>query len=92
MLVVVEEGTGDLQGAIRRRRLLRIRLVGLLILTGGFGAWCWVLVTQWVTAFYGEDWSVDIVTVLLALAVWGVLVVATAATWKALQRKPTAPR
>jgi hypothetical protein len=69
--------------------MLRVQLVVLLVVTPAFGAWCWlVLVTEYVTNYYGDERSVGIYAILLALAVWGALCFATVTTWRSLRPRP----
>ena len=72
---------------MRRRRVLQVRLVILFLVTSVWGLWCWVLATEYVVDYWGEQWSVGLSTVLAALGVWVGLLLATVAAWRALNRK-----
>lgn len=87
----MEGGPRDLRPAIRQRRLIRLQLVVLLLTATGWGVWCWLLVTEYVVDYAGEEWSVGVFSVILNISVWAVLIVAAVATWRWLQR-PTWPR
>ena len=72
---------------MRRRRALRIRLVVLTVVASGWGLWCWVLATEYIVDYAGEAWSVGLFSVLAALFVWAVLILATVGTWRSLGEK-----
>jgi hypothetical protein len=71
---------------MRRRRILRLQLVVLLVVTSGWGLWCWVLATEYIVDYWGPEWSVGLFTVLGAIVVWAGLLLATVAMWRALNR------
>jgi len=72
---------------MRRRRILRLRLLALQVVTSAWGLWCWLLATEYIVDYRGDEWSVGLFSVLLALGVWAVLILATVATWRAHNRK-----
>jgi hypothetical protein len=78
---------GDLRAAMRRRRSLRLLLVALFLVASAWGLWCWLLATEYIVDYRGEEMSVGLFTVLGALGVWMVLILAMVATWRALTRK-----
>ena len=63
---------------------MRVRLLVLLVASSGWGLWCWLLATEYVVDYRGEEWSVGLFSVLAALGVWAVLILAAVATWRAL--------
>jgi hypothetical protein len=67
--------------------MLRLLLAVLLPVTSAWGLWCWLLATEYIIDSRGEEWSVGLFTVLAALGVWAVLILAMVATWRALTRK-----
>jgi hypothetical protein len=77
----------DLLAAMRRRRILRLLLVVLFLAASAWGLWCWVLATEYIVDYRGEEMSVGLFNVLAALGVWAVLILAMVATWRALNRK-----
>jgi len=77
----------DLGAAIRRRRLLRILLIVLFVAASVWGLWCWLLATEYIVDYRGEEMQVGLLTVLAALFMWAVLILAMVATWRALGRK-----
>ena len=77
----------DLGAEIQRRRMLRILLMVLFIAASAWGLWCWVLATEYIVDFWGEEMQVGLFTVLAALFMWGVLILAMVATWRALYKK-----
>jgi hypothetical protein len=77
----------DLQATMRRRRSLRLLLVALFLVASAWGLWCWLLVTEYIVDYRGEEWSVGLFSVLMALGVWAPLLLAMVATWRALDRK-----
>jgi hypothetical protein len=77
----------DLRAAIRRRRTLRLLLVALFLVASAWGLWCWLLATEYIVDYRGEEMSVGLFTVLGALGLWAVLILAMVATWRALNRK-----
>jgi len=81
----------DLTAAMRRRRVLRVQLTVLMVAASGWGLWCWLLATEYVVDYRGEEWSVGLFSVLAALGVWAVLILAAVATWRALAGKPGRP-
>jgi uncharacterized membrane protein len=85
----VEKAPTDLRAAMRRRRILQVRLGVLLVVTSAWGLWCWVLATEYTVDYWGPEWSVGLFTVLAALVVWTGLLLASVATWRALNRKWT---
>ena len=78
----------DLLAAIRRRRALRLLLVVLLLVASAWGLWCWLLATEYVIDYRGEEWSVGLFTVLAAIGLWVGLLLAAAAIWRSLRGKP----
>jgi hypothetical protein len=72
---------------MRRRRILGVCLVALLLAASAWGMWCWLLVTEYIVDYRGEEWSVGLFTVLVALGVWAALLLGMVATWRALNRK-----
>ncbi len=72
--------------------MLRLQLVVLLLVATGWGVWCWLLVTEYVVDYAGEEWSVGLFSVVVNLAVWAALTLATVATWRSLQGKSSWPR
>ena len=78
----------DLAGAMGRRRVLKVRLVALMVVSSGWGLWCWLLATEYVIDYRGEEWQVGLFSVLAALLVWALLILAAVATWRSLEGKP----
>lgn len=77
----------DLQAEFRRRRIFVVLLVVLFIAASAWGMWCWVLATEYIIDFRGEEMQVGLLTVVGALGVWAVIILAMVATWRALNRK-----
>ncbi len=64
-----------------------VLLVVLFIAASAWGMWCWVLATEYIIDFRGEEMQVGLLTVVGALGVWAVIILAMVATWRALNRK-----
>jgi hypothetical protein len=77
----------DLRAEWRRRRLFVALLVVLFVAASAWGLWCWVLASEYVIDFRGEEMQVGLGTVLAALALWAVIILAMVTTWRALNRK-----
>jgi hypothetical protein len=60
--------------------------VGLLAVTTAWGVWCWLLVTEYVIDYSGEEWNVGLFTVLPAVALLAGLSFATLSTWGSVPR------
>jgi len=67
--------------------MLRILLMVLFVVASAWGLWCWVLATEYVVDFRGEEMQVGLLTVLAALFMWAVLILAMVTTWRALNRR-----
>jgi hypothetical protein len=80
-------GNPDLRAALRRRRILGVLLVVLFLAASAWGLWCWVLATEYIIDFRGEEMQVGLLNVVGALGVWAVVILAMVATWRALNRK-----
>jgi hypothetical protein len=78
---------GDLGPTIRRRRALRVLLVVLFVAASAWGMWCWVLATEYIIDFRGEEMQVGFFNVVFALALWLGIILAMVTTWRALNRK-----
>ena len=68
-----------------------MQLVVLLVVASGWGLWCWLLTTEYIVDYRGEEWQVGLFSVVLTLGVWAVLILAMVATWRALNRKGLGP-
>ena len=77
----------DLRAALRRRRLLRLLLVVLFLAASAWGLWCWVLATEYIVDYRGEEMQVGLGTVLGALGLWAVVILAMVATWRVLNKE-----
>jgi hypothetical protein len=77
----------DLEAEIRRRRGLRVLLMLLFVAASVWGLWCWVLTTEYIVDYRGEEMQVGLLTVLAALFMWAVLILGMVTTWRALNRK-----
>ena len=74
----------DLRAGLRRRRIFRLLFVVLFLAASAWGLWCWVLATEYIVDYRGEEMQVGLGTVLGALGLWAVLILAMVATWRAL--------
>jgi hypothetical protein len=83
----VEGEPRDLAADIRRRRMLRVLLVVLFVAASAWGMWCWVLATEYIIDFRGEEMQVGFFNVVFALAVWLGIILAMVTTWRGLNRK-----
>ena len=72
---------------MQRRRLLRVLLVVLFLAASAWGLWCWMLASEYVIDFRGEEMQVGLFTVLGALGLWAVIILAMVATWRTLDRR-----
>jgi hypothetical protein len=72
---------------LRRRRILRALLVVLFLAASAWGLWCWVLATEYIVDFRGEEMQVGLFTVVGALGLWAVIILGMVATWRALNGK-----
>lgn len=70
-----------------RRRILRVLLVVLFLAASAWGLWCWVLATEYIVDFRGEEMQVGLFTVVAALGLWAVIILGMVATWRALNGK-----
>lgn len=77
----------DLAAEVRRRRMLRALLVGLFLAASAWGMWCWVLATEYIIDFRGEEMQVGLGTVVGALGLWAGIILGMVSTWRALNRK-----
>jgi hypothetical protein len=84
MLVAVGREPRDLRAELRRRRLLRLLLVVLFLAASAWGLWCWVLATEYIVDYRGEEMQVGLGTVVGALGLWAVIILGMVATWRAL--------
>jgi hypothetical protein len=75
---------GDLVAVIRRRRARRVLLLVLFLAASAWGLWCWVLATEYIIDFRGEEMQVGLFTVLAALGLWAAIILAMVMTWRAL--------
>ncbi len=64
-----------------------VLLVVLFVAASAWGLWCWVLATEYIIDFRGEEMHVGLFTVVGALGVWAVIILAMVATWRVLNRK-----
>jgi hypothetical protein len=67
--------------------MLRVLLMVLFVAASAWGLWCWVLATEYVVDYRGEEMQVGLFTVLAALFMWAVLILAMVTTWRALNKK-----
>jgi hypothetical protein len=79
--------SSDLGATMRRRRILRVLHIVLFIAASAWGLWCWVLASEYIIDFRGEEMKVGLFTVLGALLVWAVVILAMVTTWRAINRK-----
>ena len=59
----------------------------LFLMASGWGLWCWMLASEYVIDFRGEEMQVGLFTVLGALGLWAVIILAMVTVWRALNRK-----
>ena len=64
--------------------MLRILLVVLILAASAWGLWCWVLASEYIIDFSGEEMQVGLGTVVGALGLWAVIILAMVAAWRAL--------
>jgi len=83
----VEKMPRDLRAEIRRRRALGLLLVVLFLAASAWVLWCWMLATEYVIDFRGEEMQVGLGTVLGALGAWALIILAMVTTWRALNSK-----
>ena len=67
--------------------MLRVLLVALFLAASAWGLWCWVLATEYIIDFRGEEMQVGLFTVLAALGLWAGIILAMVTTWRALNPK-----
>ena len=48
---------------------------------------CWVLATEYIVDFRGEEMQVGLFNVVVALGLWAVLILGMVATWRALNKR-----
>ena len=77
----------DLRAELRRRRSLRVLLVVLFLAASAWGLWCWVLASEYVIDFSGEEMQVGLGTVVGALGLWAAIILGMVTTWRALNGK-----
>ena len=61
--------------------------MGLFLLASAWGLWCWVLATEYIVDYRGEEMQVGLFNVVVALGVWAVLILGMVATWRALNKR-----
>jgi hypothetical protein len=59
-------------------------LVVLFLAASAWGFWCWVLASEYIIDFQGEEMQVGLGTVVGALGLWAVMILGMVATWRAL--------
>jgi len=64
--------------------MLRVLLVVLFLAASAWGLWCWVLASEYIIDFRGEEMQVGLFTVVAALGLWAVIILGMVATWRAL--------
>lgn len=62
-------------------------LVVLFLAASAWGLWCWVLASEYIIDFSGEEMQVGLGTVVGALGLWAVIILAMVTTWRALNGK-----
>lgn len=63
---------------------MRALLVVLFLAASAWGLWCWVLATEYIIDFSGEEMQVGLFTVMAALGLWAAMILAMVTTWRAL--------
>ena len=63
---------------------MRVLLVVLFLAASAWGLWCWVLATEYIVDYRGEEMQVGLFTVVAALGLWTVIILGMVATWRAL--------
>jgi hypothetical protein len=66
--------------------MLRVLLVVLFLAASAWGLWCWVLATEYIVDYRGEEMQVGLGTVIGALGLWAVIILGMVATWRVLNR------
>ena len=56
----------------------------LFLVASAWGLWCWVLASEYVIDFRGEEMQVGLGTVVGALGLWAGMILGMVATWRAL--------
>ena len=64
--------------------MLRVLLVVLFLAASAWGLWCWVLASEYIIDFRGEEMQVGLGTVVGALGLWALMILGMVATWRAL--------
>ncbi|HEV3365046.1 MAG TPA: hypothetical protein VG795_13070 [Acidimicrobiia bacterium] len=59
----------------------------LFLAASAWGLWCWMLATEYIIDFRGEEMQVGLGTVLAALGAWAVIILAMVTTWRALNKR-----
>lgn len=77
----------DFRTELRRRRNLRVLLVVLFLAASAWGLWCWVLVSEYIIDFRGDEMQVGLGLVLGVLGLWAVIILGMVATWRALDKE-----
>jgi hypothetical protein len=64
--------------------MLRVLLVVLFLAASAWGLWCWVLATEYIVDYRGEEMQVGLFNVVFALGLWALMILGMVATWRAL--------
>ena len=67
--------------------MLRVVLVVLFLAASAWGLWCWVLATEYIVDYRGEEMQVGFFNVVFALALWALMILGMVTTWRALNGK-----
>jgi hypothetical protein len=66
---------------------LRVLLVVLFLAASAWGMWCWMLANEYIIDSRGEEMQVGLFTVVGALGLWAVIILAMVTTWRVLNGK-----
>ena len=64
--------------------MLRVLLVVLFLAASAWGLWCWVLATEYIVDYRGEEMQVGLFNVVFALGLWALVILGMVTTWRAL--------
>ncbi|HKY74553.1 MAG TPA: hypothetical protein VJS45_00320 [Acidimicrobiia bacterium] len=67
--------------------MLRVLLVVLFLAASAWGLWCWVLATEYIVDYRGEEMQVGFFNVVFALGLWALMILGMVTTWRALNGK-----